>query len=54
MVGSTANALTQFLLQALLPDDGKVPNVVFAFAPCDLEVAARFFAFVAPEDVLER
>jgi len=38
----------------LLPDDGKVPNVVVAFAPGDVEVAAGFFAFVAPEDVLER
>jgi len=38
----------------LLPDDGKVPNVVVSFAPCDVEVAAGFFAFVAPEDILER
>jgi len=45
--------LTQLLLQSLLPDNGKVPNVVVSFAPCDMEVAAGFFAFVAPEDVLE-
>jgi len=46
--------LTQILLQPLLPDDCKVPNIVFAFAPCDVKVAAGFFAFVTPEDVLER